>query len=235
MKYTQISPVIFRTEDRTYRVEKKKWGQRKFNKEHAYLLSKYNDFVYPYRGKVDNIEFAHQVGIYIIRKDNNRIFIVRPKTDYDKKVYNIKRLITLTPDIIFHDLRDDINDLPEINISEGDIFAPQINNDDDIALAGLKYAIGQKKIDFNAYAHRFDSTATKNNGRRALTHGNTLKMEMMNRFCQVFDINAAILYWDKDGCTNPMSDEGKKVFIIFNDEEIDLKDQNITIEQINKR
>jgi hypothetical protein len=222
-------------DDKIYRVEEKRWRQKKFKRDHAYLLGSMNDYVYPYRGEIENIEFAHQVGIYLLKEGNRKKVIVRkPKSDYDKMLYSKKRIFELTPDVIFNQLQDDIDDIPEIVTAEGDIFAPPITPEDDIALAGMKYVIGKKQIDFNQYANRFESPSMKNNGRNALMKGHTLKMEMANRFSQVFDINFALLFWDKPGAKNPASKNGE-VFVIFNNEEIDLKDPDIDFITIERK
>lgn len=226
-----ISPDIIRINDKTYRVKKKGWYQKDFEDDTAYLLSKYNDYVYPYRPEVTDIKLAYQPGLYTI---DNRVFVIRPKTEADKQLYSKKRIITLTPDCIFNDIDDNIIEPPVETITDGDIFKPAIKDTDDIALAGMKYAIGQKNINFNTYAGRFPDMATKNNGRRALTHGNTLKMDMLARFADVFDINAALTFWDKKGCKNPMAENYDKVYVIYNGDKLDFKDPDITIEEIRK-
>lgn len=226
-----ISPVIFKLGDRMYRVKQKEWYQDSFEEDTAYLLSKYNDFVYPYRPEVTDIEQAYQPGIYVI---NRKVVVIRPKNDEDKRAYSKDRLIHLTPESIFENLDDNILEPPIDMMTDGDIFKPAIKSSDDIALAGMKFAIGQKNINFNSYANRFPDMATKNNGRRALTHGNTLKMDMLSRFANVFDINAAIAFWDKKGCLNPMDENYKKVYIIYNDDKLDFKDPSVTIEEIEK-
>lgn len=226
-----ISPNIIRIGDRTFRVKQKSWYQTDFEDDTAYLLSKYNDYVYPYRPEVTDISMAYQPGIYVIKK---RVIVVRPRTDADKELYSKKRVITLTPDSIFENIDDNIIELPSEPITDGDIFKPAIKDSDDIALAGMKYVIGEKNINFNTYANRFPDMATKNNGRRALTHGNTLKMDMLARFADVFDINAALAFWDKKGCKNPIAKDYDKVYVIYNGDKVDFKDPNISIEEIVK-
>ena len=205
--------------------------QTEFEDDTAYLLSKYNDYVYPYRPEVDDIEQAYQPGIYVF---DGVTHVVRPRTEEDKKLYSKSRIIKLTPNSIFEDIDDNIIEPPIEAITDGDVFKPAIKDSDDIALAGMKYAIGKKNINFNSYANRFSDMATKNNGRRALTHGNTLKMDMLTRFADVFDINAAIAFWDKKGCKNPMAENYDKVFVIFNGDKIDFKDKDIEICEIEK-
>ena len=226
-----ISPNIIRIGDRTYRVKQKGWYQKEFEDDTAYLLSKYNDYVYPYRPEVTDKKMAYQPGIYVIK---NEVIVIRPRTDADKVMYSKDRIITLTPDSIFKDIDDNIIEPPVEPVTDGDIVKPAIKSTDDIALAGMKYAIGQKDINFNTYAGRFPDMATKNNGRRALTHGNTLKMDMLARFADVFDINAALAFWDKPGCKNPMAKDYDKVYVIYNGDKIDFKDPNIKIEEIKK-
>lgn len=226
-----ISPIIFKLGDRTYRVKQKGWYQKEFEDDTAYLLSKYNEYVYPYRPEITRKEEAYQPGIYTF---GDEVYVIRPKTQEDKIKYSKKRLIVLTPDSIFEDIDNNIIEPPVEVVTDGDIFKPAIKQTDDIALAGMKYAIGEKNINFNSYANRFPDMATKNNGRRALTHGNTLKMDMLSRFADIFDINAALVFWDKKGCANPMAENYNKAFVIFNDDKLDFKDPDLEIHEIVK-
>lgn len=226
-----ISPQIIKINDKIYRVKQKEWYQDEFEDDTAYLLSQYNDFVYPFRPEVDNIDMAYLPGIYVIK---GKVHVIRPKTDEDKKVYDKKRIINLTPNSIFENIDDNIIETPIEPVTDGDVFKPQIKDTDDIALAGMKYVIGEKNINFNSYSNRFTDMATKNNSRRALTHGSTLKMDMLSRFADVFDINAAIAFWDKKGCKNPIAENYDKVYVIYNGDKIDFQDPELTIEEIIK-
>lgn len=227
-------PKIFKLEGKTYRVKRKKWGQTKFKPDHAYLLSDLNDFVYPYRGEIEDIRYAYLPGLYIM---NDRVITIRPKSEEEMKHYSKSRIIKLTPDSIFKELVDDIDVIKEPVITDGDVFKPEIRDNDDIILAGMKYCIGNKNygngINFNAYGNRFSDVATKNNARRAITHGESLKMAMATRYSDVFDLNIMVGFWDKDGCINPMTDK-KTLYVIFNDDEIDLKDDDLDIKIITK-
>ena len=232
----QLSPFIFKINDRTYRVKEKKKNQNKYKSDYAYIFkqgvynSTYTKYIYIYRGEIDSYEDAYYPGVYIL---NGYPLFVKPKTDMDKNIYSIDRLIKLTPESIFVNL-DDVGEPIEPVMSDGDVFKPQIKDTDDIALAGMKSVIGMKNINFNNYSNRFPDVATKNNSRRALTHGNTLKMDMASRYCDVFDINMGILFWDKDNCQNPISPNSKTVHVIFNDDYIDLKDNDVEIKLIEK-
>ena len=227
-------PRIFKLGDKTYRVKKKKWGQTKFKYDYAYTLSDINDFVYPYRGEIDNIDYAYIPGIYLM---DGKCIVIRPKTEEEMKYYSKKRIIELTPDSIFRDLSDDIDIIKEPVITDGDVFKPEIRDTDDIILAGVKYCISNKNhghgINFNAYGNRFSDVATKNNARRAITHGDSLKMAMATRYSDVFDINIMAGFWDKEGCVNPMNDK-KTLYVIFNDQEIDIKDPDLDVVVITK-
>ena len=228
-------PKIFKLDDDTYRVKQKKMYQTKFKDAHAYVLSEINGFVYPYRGEIQTREQAFLPGIYIC---NNEVIIKRPVTDEDRIKYSMDRIIELTPDSIFKDLNEYISDIKEPIIMDGDIFKPEINDTDDILLAGMKYCIGNKNggkgISFNSYGHRFSDVATKNNARRAITHGESLKMSMASRYADVFDIKIGAIFWDKKNCQNPMDPNYNTVYCIFNDDQIDLKDKNIKFKVITK-
>ena len=47
--------------------------QKEFEDDTAYLLSKYNDYVYPYRPEVTDKKMAYQPGIYVIKNDERNI------------------------------------------------------------------------------------------------------------------------------------------------------------------
>lgn len=228
------APSVFKLKDETYRVSQKKMYQKKFKEDHAYLLSKYNDYVYPYRGEIESIKEAIEVGLYILE---GVVIAIRPTTDTDKILYSKDRIIELTPDCIFRNLDDMVPD-PNIEESQvasadGDLFKPSIKDTDDISLAGMKFAIGQKNIIFNQYSHKFSDSAQRNNLRRAITHGNTLKCEMASRVADIFDINYGIIYWDKQNCRYPMDPGYTNVYMIFDDEPLDMsKPHNfVTVEK----
>lgn len=229
------TPLIFKVDDKTYRVKQKKWGQKKFKPDCAYLLSEINSYVYPFRGEIDNKEYAFLPGIYLY---NDETLVIRPSNDTDKLKYNKNNIIALTPDSIFEDLTQDVEPISDVIITDGDVFKPEIRGDEDILLQGLKYCLSNKNdgkgINFNTYGNRFTDVATKNNARRAITHGETLKMSMASRYGKVFDINIMAGFWDKDGCKNPINSDEKTLYIIFNDEEIDLKDPNLKIKVITR-
>ena len=216
-----LSPLIFKLDGRALRVEKKTFYQDKFKDDTAYLLSKQNPYVYPYYGKIKDKNEIIGPGIYIL---NKKVYIQRPINSDERKMYDRRNIIELTPESIFKDLdRSECLEFDNIaSFGEDDIFTPAITNKDDMALAGMKFAIGKKKINFNAYGYKFADSATKNNGRRALTHGNTLKMEMLSRYANVFDLGVGLVFYDKAGCINPMDKEYKKAYVIFDSEPTDL-------------
>lgn len=232
----QLSPYIFKINDRTYRVKEKKKNQNKYKSEYAYIFKKgtcnsiYSNYIYIYRGEIESYDEAYYPGVYLL---NGSPLFIRPKNDVDKSIYSINRLIKLTPESIFVNL-EDIDEQVEPLIMDGDVFKPQIKDTDDIALAGMKYVIGEKNINFNNYTNRFPDVATKNNSRRALTHGNTLKMDMASRYCDVFDINMGILFWDKPNCNNPISEDKKTIYAIFNNDQINLSDPELKFKLIEK-
>lgn len=228
-----LSPLIFKLDGRALRVEKKKMYQHKFHDDTAYILSKYNPYVYPYMGKLKNYKEAIEPGIYLVNKE---VYIKRPVTDDEKAQFSINNIITLTPESIFKNLDKseciDI-DLKEATFGDEEIFKPEIKAKDDIALAGMKYAIGKKNINFNAYANKFQDQATKNNGKRAITHGSSLKMDMLSRFAQVFDIGVALVFYDKKGCQNPMDPSNKDAYVIYDSDYTDLSKKNFVLIESN--
>ena len=222
-----LSPLIFKIDGKALRVKKKKYYQTKFTEDTAYLLSNINPYVYPYNGEINNKSDAIKVGIYMLK---GHTYIRRPYTDEEKSLYSVSNIIKLTPQSIFEDV--DANKGNYISIetnnsyTDDEIFKPELKVSDDIALAGMKFAIGKKNINFNSYANRFQDQATKNNGRRALTHGTALKMDMLSRFADVFDIGVALVFFDKKGCNNPMDPKYKDAYVIFDSDHVDLSKKN---------
>ena len=216
-----LSPLIFKLDGRALRVEKKSFYQDKFKDDTAYILGKYNPYVYPYYGNIKDMSEIVGPGIYIL---NKKVYIQRPINSEERKMYSKQNIIELTPESIFKDLdRSECLEFTNIaSFGEDDIFTPAISTKDDIALAGMKFAISKKKINFNSYGHKFVDSATKNNGRRALTHGTTLKMEMLSRYANVFDLGVGLVFYDKAGCTNPMDKDYKTAYVIFDSEPTDL-------------
>lgn len=222
-----ISPYIFKYDGRALRVKKCVKYQTSYDEDTAYIIGDYNPYVYIYRGKIKNWEDGVEPGIYLKK---GKTFIVRPMSDNDKRIYSRKNIIKLTPESIFQNLNPD--DLIDTNdnkyfTADDELFKPAINDTDDIALAGLKFALCKKNIMFGNYANKFQDSATKNNGKRAITHGSSLKMDMLSRFANVFDLNVGVIFADKNDCPNPMDPDRSKAYVIFDDEPIDLDSKEI--------
>ena len=228
---TKPEPIrIFRIGEETYRIKKRKKDQDKFKAEYAYITD-YGKYVYIYRKEVECLDECIEPGIYIY---DNVAYMAPPITLEDEYKYSVDRVKTITPDSIFKSIEDDLIDYPTDIGNVSDVFKPTIQEGDDISLAGMKYVLGKKNISFNSYAHRFTDMSTKNNGRKALLNGNTLKMSMLSRFAEVFDINAAMLLWDKPGCINPISPNRDTVYMICDSDDIDLKSNKVKISHIEK-
>ena len=127
-----LSPLIFKIDGRALRVEKKTFYQDKFKDDTAYLLSKYNPYVYPYYGEIESKDEIVGPGIYII---NGKVFVQRPINSDERKLYDRRNIIELTPESIFKNLdRDECLEFDNIaSFGEDDIFTPVITPKDDIA------------------------------------------------------------------------------------------------------
>jgi hypothetical protein len=56
------------------------------------------------------------------------------------------------------------------------------------------------------------------------------------RYCDAFDLNVALVIWDKKGCSNPMDKENQNIaYVICNNEEIDLSDSKWKFELIERK
>lgn len=203
----RLSTDFIRIDSTTYRVYVKDPNVQ-LEEGNAYLISPINDYVYPYRGTITDLSHAMLVGIYSV-KDRRNYLVIWPKTDLDKRKYSKTRIFQLTPDTIFTKLADDdIIDAPAYVINDENLFLPEIYSTDDIALAGAKYCMREKKIDFNIYANKFPTQVMKNNMRRLLTNGGgTLKMDMAERWGAIVGVNVGIVFWDKDGEQYPIDKE----------------------------
>jgi hypothetical protein len=97
-------------------VRSKEWGQKNFKKENAYILGRYNDYIYPYRGEISDSDKVDDVGIYKII-DTNRVIVCRPKTKKEKLLYSKSRVFS-NDDVLIDLFVKYSHDLPMASLKE---------------------------------------------------------------------------------------------------------------------
>lgn len=227
----KISTEILKIDSNAYRVYQKEKNTI-LEDGNAYLLSPLNDYVYPYRGEITTYKHAMLPGIYSI-KGSKHVYVKRPSSEADMLRYAKERTFTLTLDNIFTKLLPyDVTDSPAYVINEDNLFIPEIYPTDDIALAGAKYCMKKKRVDFNIYSHKFPSQIMKNNMRRLLSNGGgTLKMDMAERWGDITGVNIGVMFWDRPGDPHPMNKDSDKLVIYYNTkEDLDLEEIKSSIE-----
>jgi hypothetical protein len=230
-KDNALSKLIIKLEGGIYRVYSLEPFQRKFEIGSAYYNAcGFDPYVYPYRGKIDKYDEAKEVGVYLLRtEDKKRVIYVQPDNEKEKSKYHNRRIKVLSPDIIFEHFADDISESDNIILNtDGNVFTPSINPDDDINMKLIKYALYKKQIDFNGYAKRFDDVNDKNNHRKLLLNNNKLSLDKLMKLCEVFDIDFGILFWDRPNASSPMSNDNN-AFMLYNNGEFDVVQPNIEI------
>lgn len=246
MKSIMSSKMII-IEGAIYRVLPLKSGiEDGFKKGYAYhVKSLIDNRIYPFIHKLKNFKDLDEVttpGIYV-SKESGKYTIVYPDKK-DSNMYSPSNIKKFDDDSIFENIEffDTGIDLD----TDGDVFRPRINIDDDLNNKLFKIALLLKQINFDAYKKRFNSfdrpnkkgssksTNLRNNSKRAIINNRSLSSAKLREYSDIFDLDIAVVLTDKDCAPNPMKTNGKPI-VIYSGEPFDLTDCiNIDDLDINK-
>lgn len=133
--------------------------------------------------------------------------VIKPPED-QQAVYDDSSIIDYTKaDSIgqIFELNDRIKDIQQdIFATDKNILCLNINPGTAPAMRALKEAINAKHIDINMYQDAFG--ATFQNDKRLLS-GDDITLNKLNRFCEIFGIEAELTLRDIPGNPNPMNTE----------------------------
>lgn len=207
-----------------------------FKKASAYkVCTSLFELVLPYRGNFRDFEGKRPPGIYSGKKGNTHRFILPSKGEYEQ--YGFDQIKGVSTSIFSNGnfVKGDV-----IIDTEGDIFKPRINSDDDLNLKLLKTAINLKNISLSSYDNRFQNidigtnpSNRKSNAKKAIVNNNSLSSNKLVQLGDVMDLDIAVVIRDKPGSYFPMSID--KPIAIFSGPQFDLgKAINISTLDFNK-
>lgn len=180
-------------------------------------------FILPFRGKKP--KQIHEPGIYM---DGENMFVARPRTDKEKKIYHIDRIFSITPETINSSLIQHLKDVDAMDLKVSETFRPKITEHDDLGMKALRIALWMKQLDFNAYSPRWAKVSDKANARKHLEHQSRMTFNKMDEYSGIFDLNVGLIFFDKKGARDPLSPEGKAI-VVFDDEVYPINDPNIMV------
>ena len=209
-KYIDIDNVI-------YRVEKMS-KENEFKKGYAYITKfKYKDkkIILPFFG--NTLEKRNKPGIYINGiGENSELIIRRPLKSKDIKEYLEDNIYSLTPSTIENIIKTEgiksAKDMEIMLADSDDIFAPNINDDDNGLQELIKRVLKIKNINLKNYSSRFDSPSDLNNTKRALLCHGKMSFEKFIKWCTVLDLSFDIIIKDTKLSIQPM---GKNIEIKY--------------------
>lgn len=182
-------------------------------------------YVFPYMGryKKNSIE----PGVYLDKDE--RVVVVYPRNEKERKIYHISRIFEITPETIKEKLNEYLNEVPIEELkSAGNVFEPEIKENDDTGIKAVRLALISKQIDLAQYLNRLEKNWDRANTKKALEKGSTLTFFKLDEYANLFDFNYGILIFDKQTAKDPISKEGKAI-LVFNDEHFPINDKNIEI------
>jgi len=182
-------------------------------------------YVFPFMGKYK--KGSLEPGIYLDK--NDKIVVVYPRNDRERKIYHISRIFEITPDTIREKLNEYLNEVTVEELkSAGNVFEPEIKEEDDTGIKAVRLALIAKQIDLHQYLNRLEKNWDRANTKKALEKGSTLTFFKLDEYSRLFDFNYGILIFDKSTAKDPISKDGKAI-LVFNDEYFPINDENIEV------
>lgn len=202
-------------------------GEQLYKNNMYIIRTDFRNMVLPYRGEVKNfsILFSPDTLPGIYRSSKTGKYQIRgPRTKKEKEHYSINNVMDL------RDKKDrdryDVNSFMDMHLehkASGDIFAPEIHNEDDFTTKTVKAFIGAKQISFGDYGPRLESLAAvkgdgsagnaRNNSKRALITNHSTSASKAVYYFEAFDGEIALIVRDKPNCPSPAFKPGEQMVI----------------------
>lgn len=177
-----------------------------YNKD---LIMKGKDpYIYIYRGKLKKTDITIPGSIY---KNNKGDFIFIEHEPDKKDVYHISKCTTLTKKDIAKKLEDPNTYIQEINpdlldSGDGEIFAPQIRESDDILKRIIKTTLQNMKINIKTLKGKFSNDYDLNNLKSQLIKEGAMSSKYFARWAEILDIEIEVIIRNSPG-SNKLRDE----------------------------
>ena len=191
---------------------------RPFTKTHLIKYMGYYDrtrameendpYVYIYRGKLKRTDIKIPGSIYKTAAGA----IIWTEHDPDvKEKYHLSNCKELSKELIAKQLADpkvEINELdPDLlEINDGEIFAPQIRDSDDILKRVIKTTLQNMKLNIKTLKSKFSNDYDLNNLKSQLIKPGAMSSKYFNRWAEILDINIEVIVTNKPGF-NRLKDE----------------------------
>lgn len=165
-------------------------------------------YIYIYRGKFKKSDIKIPGSIY---KKASGDFMT---TDHDPQLaekYHLSRCQELSKEIIAAKLKDPnlkINQLtPDLlETTDGEIFAPQIRETDDILKRVIKTTLQNMRINIKSLKNKFSNDYDLNNLKSQLVKEGAMSSKYFIRWAEILDINIEVIVTNKPG-SNKLQDE----------------------------
>lgn len=199
-----------------------------FYQNNAYVIkTQLRHIVLPFRGELKNLGMIFHPdtvpGIYQNPK-TKELQIRGPRSKSERAKYDPKNIVNLLNQKDLSRYSESMfRDMQLEHKASGDIFMPEIHDDDDYTSKLLKTFISAKQISFGDYGSRLERlSATKgdgstgnarNNAKRALSNNRSMSASKTVFFATGFDGELALIIRDKPNCPNPALRPGEQMVI----------------------
>lgn len=165
-------------------------------------------YIYIYRGKLKKNDIKIPGSIY---KKNNGDFLWTPLDPELANKYHLSQCKELSKEIIAAKLNDPnlkLNQItPELlEASDGEVFAPQIRETDDILKRVIKTTLQHMKINIKSLKNKFSNDYDLNNLKSQLVKEGAMSSKYFIRWAEILDINIEVIVTNKPG-SNKLQDE----------------------------
>lgn len=164
-------------------------------------------YVYIYRGKFKKTDYPVPGSIYKYGAG----FKVIPHNEDKLEIFHLGRCKELSAHLVAQQLDDPNTRLREISPSiidsaDGDIFAPQIRDNDDILKRVIKTALQHMKLNIKTLKGKFANDYDLNNLKSQLIKEGAMSSKYFARWAEILDIDIEVIVRNKPG-SNRLSDE----------------------------
>ena len=169
---------------------------KKLKKGFGYIKGSY---VYVYRGKLEKFDKKNLApGIYLT-KNGEYVFVEPDKKE--KELYHINNVVELNLDKIFEDIQEHGEDFVDPEVAEvinnsGEIYTPEIRENDDFLKYLVKMAILKKKINLKNYRGKFTNPYALNNMKSGLDKDTKMTVTNFKIWCEILGLKWKMILED---------------------------------------
>ena len=168
-----------------------------FKDDVAYIQ---NNYYYLYRGECKGSKKGLKPGIYKSKssENENKYFIVDPKTDYEKELYDVTTHVASLNPVSIIDVANTKEDILVAIPESTKIFQPTLNATDDILKRVAKEALIVKNVDLDRYKDRFKDKNALFNFKQVIRGDNKLSILIFDRGMEALNLKYTIVIEERD-------------------------------------